>query len=304
MTNYLQQWQEQGYLVIPGVFDPARIAGLHELCESAYAQWREHSTPKNQPMSFAYGPRAWLLLHLNHAGYYQERPEWLARLLDAIAEPLALEILRDLFREEPVFMQANYYIDPPGESWAGAWHRDSQFFTNGDEEKERADLAAEADPPRELHMHIPLVPTAATAVVPGSHLRWDTEEENRIRRHDPQAGIMPNGERLALQPGDLAFFHVNTLHRGYYEHGVPRRTIAVTLGRASHARGNSAQTMKEWRGYVATYQPWLLKPGYLEGTAPATREFFQHYIDTYGDTWKPEYLELLEPELQRYFRDF
>jgi len=78
-------------------------------------------------------------------------------------------------------MQINYYIDPPGETRIGGWHRDCQFFPGMDEEAQKRAVAEEADPPRELHMHIPLVPTHATEVVPGSHNRWDTPEEFQIR---------------------------------------------------------------------------------------------------------------------------
>ena len=86
---------------------------------------------------------------------------------------------------------------------------------------------AEADPPRELHMHIPLVATAASELVPGSHRRWDTPEETHIRRNDPKSDAMPGAFRLELEPGDLAFFHVNSLHRGLYYQGVPHHRRAA-----------------------------------------------------------------------------
>jgi len=197
-----------------------------------------------------------------------------------------------------------YYIDPPGETRIGNWHRDSQFFRSGDEEAEHGDIIAEADPPREMHMHIPLVPTAASELVPGSHNRWDTPEERNIRLNDPVNGEMPGALRLNLEPGDLAFFHVNALHRGLYYQGVPRRTIAVTFSRQSEVRKATAETMKAWRGYIATYQPWLLKPGYLDGVSDSARELFERFIDTYRDSWKPEYLDELGAPRQAYFTEF
>lgn len=201
-------------------------------------------------------------------------------------------------------MQINYYIDPPGETRIGGWHRDCQFFPGVDEEAQKRAIAEEADPPRELHMHIPLVPTQATEVVPGSHNRWDTPEEHQIRTKDATSDKMPGRLVIQLQPGDLAFFHVNALHRGMYHKGVRRRTIAVTFGRASHPRKATPEMMKQWRGYVATYQPWFLKQGYLDGCAPSTRAFFQRFVDVYRDSWKPEYLKELTPQLQEYFTKF
>lgn len=201
-------------------------------------------------------------------------------------------------------MQINYYIDPPGETRIGGWHRDCQFYPGADEEAQKRALAEEADPPRELHMHIPLVPTQATEVVPGSHNRWDTPEEFAIRTKDATSDKMPGREIIQLQPGDLAFFHVNSLHRGMYLLGVKRRTIAVTFGRASSPRKATPEWMKAWRGYVATYQPWFLKPGYLDGCAPSTRAFFQRFIDVYRDSWTRENIAQLNAELQEYFTNY
>ena len=48
----------------------------------------------------------------------------------------------------------------------------------------------EGDPPREVHMHIPLVGTSASEVVPGSHVRSDTPEESRIRQEDSHSDKM------------------------------------------------------------------------------------------------------------------
>jgi hypothetical protein len=243
------------------------------------------------------------MIHLNHPKYYRHHPEWLPRLLDAVAAPLVQQILRDVFREEGVMVQINYYMDPPGETRIGNWHRDCQFYPGMDDEAQKRAVAEEADPPRELHMHIPLVPTEASEIVSGSHNRWDTPEEFRIRKHDASSDKMPGRLVIRLQPGDLAFFHVNSLHRGMYLKGVKRRTIAVTFGRASHPRKATAEMMKNWRGYVATYQPWFLKPGYVDGCLPGTRAFFQRFVDAYRDSWKPEYLADLHPDLQRYFRN-
>lgn len=302
--NYREDWQRDGYLVVRNVFDQQQIARLFEVCEANFEQWKNNSTEAGEPAGYAYGPSAWSLLHLNHSRYYKQNPQDLRVLLDAVANPLALDILRDIFQENPVFMQSNYYIDPPVATLNSAWHRDCQFFAKGDEEKERQDVMAEADPPRELHMHIPLIPTAASELVPGSQNRWDTPEENRIRRQDPRSDDMPGAVSLKLVPGDLAFFHVNTLHRGLYVHGVPRRTIAVTFGRESFVRKATAESLKAWDGYISTYQPWMQDPKYLHGVAETTRQFFERFVNIYKDSWDLDFTSGLNKERQDYFKDY
>jgi hypothetical protein len=294
--DHHSQWQEQGYLVLQNALPAAQVARLYEVCEAAFATYREIGTAAGEPFGFCYGPAGWIQLHLNHPRYHRSINGSLPSLLDAIADPLAMATVRTIFGEAPLFMQANYYSDPPGETRIGDWHRDCQFFSNGDEEVERAMVRDEAEPPRELHMHIPLLPTAASELVPGSHRRWDDDAESHIRRHDPRSDAMPNARRLQLEPGDIAFFHVNALHRGLYIQGVPRRTIAVTFSRESIVRMPTREMMIAWKGYVASYQPWLLQDGYLDGTSAAARELFERFINNYREGWKPEFLA---PELGR-----
>jgi len=284
-----EQWQRDGYAMLPGVLDSQAIADLYETCEHAFAQWQQTSNEDNQPGGFCYGPSAWVLIHVNHPGYYDGRRELLTRLLNAIATPAAIDLISDIFGEPALFEQANYYIDPPEipASQGGAWHRDCQFFAGGDHELEKKLFTEEADPPRELHMHIPLVPTSATGVVPGSHKRWDTPEEVCVRRNTPH-GDMPGGIRLPMEPGDLGFFHVNSIHRGYYEVGVPRRTIAVTFSAQSGHRPFDPARWQSSRGYIAPFQPWFAAPDYLEGCEPHAARLFERFIDRYSDQWTDE----------------
>lgn len=297
-------WERDGYLVLRGVLDPTTIYALKEACDHALSQWRVNSSAESEPGPWWNNDEAWVMLHLNHAKYYEGRQELLARVLNAIATPTAIDAVTRVMRDDPVFMQANYYLDPR-QAFAngGHWHRDCQFFAGNDESIERRFFAEESDPPRELHMHIPLVSTRATGVVPGSHKRWDTPEQFFRRRHEAY-GDFPGGIRLPMEPGDIGFFHVNSIHRGYYEVGVLRRTIAVTFGARSKYRPFDPVWWRNTRGYVASFQPWVCKPGYLAGAEPHTMRLFQRFIDTYGDQWKAENLnpEAIGPQRVEYFK--
>lgn len=303
--NPNESWDRDGFAVLPNILDPATVAGLREACEHALAQWRETSTADNQPGGFCHGPSAWVMLHLNHARYYTGRRALLTRVLNAIATPRAVEAVTQIMGEPPLFMQANYYIDPPEEATdrGGRWHRDCEFFAYGDTAVERRRFEEEAHPPRELHMHIPLVPTAAIGVVPGSHKRWDTPEQARARA--APYSEMPGGIRLPMEPGDIGLFHVNSIHRGYYEVGVPRRTLSVTFGAQSKHRPFDAEWWRKTRGYVASYQPWFRAPGYLAGVEPHTARLFQRFIDRYGEQWTEENLdaEAIGPARVEYFTE-
>lgn len=295
-------WNRDGYLVLRHAVDRDTIANLRRICDGALAQWRRDSSPDVEPGGWAYGPQAWILLHLNHPVYHRGRQADLAALLQAAARPEVLALLRDLFQDEPEVAQINYYINPPEQDRANAWHRDCQFYHGPHEQdKVRALFAREMSPPRSLHMHIPLAPTAATELVPGSHRRWDTPEEEQIRRHEAQRNDMPGAVAVTLEPGDLAFFHVNTIHRGIYQHRVLRRTIAVSYSRASDPQEITPERLEHTRGYVAPYQPWFRRPGYLDGLPPAIAAYYRAYVERYGDRLDLALVDALPAARRGYF---
>ena len=127
-----------------------------------------------QPGGHCAGPGKWLLVHLNHPRYFEPegpgRRAHLAAILNGAAAPAALAALAVAFdTPEFVMMQINYYFEPevpgPGNG-EGVWHRDGCGL-----EREEAQPTIEADawPPRELHLHLPLLRSAHTHIVPGSH---------------------------------------------------------------------------------------------------------------------------------------
>ncbi len=130
-------------------------------------------------------------------------------------------------------------------------------------------------------------------------MRVDTERERRIGvpkliRHPPDA--FPSGQGMARpgvpgvvepertyslrlgsaaesqpNPGDIAAFNNFGLHRGRYHFDRSRRTVMVTYHKASQPLGDRV-----------TFQQWFLEPGYLESLNPATRLFFEGYVQA---TW-------------------
>lgn len=290
-------WESDGYVVLRKAFDDEYVQSLRESAEIAYQQFMLDSRPEVEPQGRSFGPDSWIMSHLNHPRYYRERRQDLVRLMDAIAHPLCVDAARRILGDEPAFVQVNLYVDP-SIGRPGTWHRDCQFRVDN-EADEYESFVAEADPPREIHMHIPLVYSQATAVVPGSHKDWDTPEQLLVRRSLTE-GAMPGGVRINMQPGDLAFFHVNSLHRGFYDDQTPRRTIAVTFVRQDMCRPITTESMLG-EIFPYTFQPWVGEPGYLDGVSPSARSLFESFIRTHGRNWSESNLKLLTPERRSYF---
>ena len=299
MVTHTEKWKRDGYLVFRRLLDQDNVNALRAICDAALNQWCRQNTPENEPGGRCHKPDAWIMLHLNHPKYHPTS-ESLGTLLNTIAHPSILGVLDAVFREPAVHTQINYYIDP-SEKRPSNWHRDCQFTANWAGENMNDLISREGDPPREIHMHIPLASTSASQVVPGSHIRPDTPKEHLIRTEDPHSENMPNAIQLPLEPGDIAFFHVNALHRGTYEAGVLRRTIAVTFNRISDPRPATAESMAQRTGYVPSYQPWFRKPGYLDGCSPEAIDFYRRFIDLYENSWSPDYIEGLPAGVRDYY---
>ncbi len=146
-------------------------------------------------------------------------------------------------------------------------------------EEERSYLAQQYGKTSGIQMQIALAPTEDIEYVPGSHLRWDTTEEYRIRRADDQANNtsneMPGFLRLSQEPGDAVLFNPHGLHRGRYHADKIRRTYMLTY-----------QPESSYHADYFSQQPWFLEDGYLDGLRPESGAFYQGFIDKYLSYWE------------------
>lgn len=278
--NLREQWENEGYVVLSGVFDKARTARLQTICEAILAQWRTNNPEKNQPGG---GPDATVMRHLNHPGYFGEHPAWLGELMDAVADEKVLDVARTILSDEPLFRCTSFFFNPLADGRDGNWHRDSQFSATSDED-EQATIIKLIRSGTSIQMQIPLVPSDDIEYIPGSHVRWDTPEEYQIRRADGgnnnRSNAMPGALRLDLAPGDAALFNPYGIHRGRYHTDRLRRTLMLTYTKASAPHCD----------YFSN-QPWFLAPGYLDDLKPTTRAFFDRFVAQYTPFWQEKMAE-------------
>jgi ectoine hydroxylase-related dioxygenase (phytanoyl-CoA dioxygenase family) len=125
-------------------------------------------------------------------------------------------------------------------------------------------------------INAPLFPDRYLTIVPGSHLRRTTAAERDVLADDP-TGDMPGQLTVETEPGDIAFYYSNLLHRGYNPQGVLRWTMHHAFVRADapvavHERGQDA---------------WISQPGYLDSLPPALRARMQRYLDAVPEGASP-----------------
>lgn len=278
VRDWQEQWEREGYLVVPGIFDAARVTGLRAISDRLHEQWIICDPQSGQPHP---NPDEHCMRHLNHSAYFHHGPAAeFSDLMDAIADNLVLGIARAILNEAPLFRCTTYWFNPRKTSKDGNWHRDLQFMYKSEEEERARLTAAIVEGESGIQMQIPLVDSDDIEFVPRSHLRWDTPEEYEIRcahgRVNNTSDKMPGSLRLALKAGDAALFNPNGLHRGRYHADKLRRTLMFTYSKSSQPRFD-----------YFTDQPWFLLPGYLDGLAPRTRAFFEPFVAEFRSRWTP-----------------
>jgi hypothetical protein len=269
LDHDMRQWREQGYVVRRGVLDPARCVRLREIAERIWERAHERNA-----MTGAERSEFNALHYCHHPDYLRGRPEDRRDLLEAGADPEVLDFARRIHGEEPLFRGLSLWFSPAHSSSDGHWHRDTQFV-HQDEADEFAHFGSFAENyGNGMQMQIALVPSDDSEYVPGSHLRWDTPEENAIRRADGaknwRSNAMPGAVRVPLGVGDAVAFNPIGLHRGRYHVDKLRRTFMVTVNRTSRPQSD-----------VFADQPWFLEPDYTAGLSPLASAFYQRFVATY-----------------------
>ena len=209
-----ERWRDEGYLVLPRFFHALAVQRLRQLCDGVLARWRAARDAAGDSTNLA---------EMTDARWWQGRDEDLVAFLELVAEPRVLALAEALTGAVPLLQGTQYFMEPLGRSWTGAWHRDSQFLA-GPGRSEATIRAAFTG----LHARVALVADDNLELLPGSQARDDRPAEARARR-DGDDSDLPDARRIALEPGDLCLFDAWMLHRGHYRAGRPRRTFDLVL---------------------------------------------------------------------------
>lgn len=271
-ASIVRSWREQGYVIHRGLFSPERCRALRPVCERIWARAMARDARTGEP-----SPPERTNLHFCHHPDYLADPADRRLLLEAGSDLAVRALAQAIHGEEPLFRTLSLWFNPAVGS-DGHWHRDTQFM-HPDEAEELARFPSyREDFGNGMQLQIALVRSADSEYVPGSHLRWDTPAENRIRRASgpmQTSNDMPGAVRIALEPGDAVAFNPLGLHRGRYHTDRLRRTFMVTYTRSSRPQADQF-----------SQQPWFLDPAYTADLDADAQRFYQRFIDAYAPLWR------------------
>ncbi len=205
------------------------------------------------------------------------RPEWIRpSFIQSLESGPFLPIAREILGAEVRYSLFGMLAGGDGKPYIQGWHRDLAP-TSG--EHERAIL--ERNYRIFTQINAPLFPDRYLSIVPGSHLRPTTPAEREVLANDP-TGDMPGQLTVETEPGDVAFYYSNLLHRGFNPNGALRWTMHHAFVRADqpvavHERGQEG---------------WIAAPGYLDSLPAPLRLFMSGYLDAVTDDPPPDLLRL------------
>jgi hypothetical protein len=251
-----EQYRRDGYVILRGLIPEREIeamrADVRDLAERSAAgegpelPWidREKRIPERIGQMLRPG---WV------------RPAFIASLEEGPYFPLSEQILGAPMRYSLFGMLAG----GGGKAYVQDWHRDLAP-TAGEHEMTILERCYRIY----TQINAPLFSDRYLTIVPGSHLRPTTDAEREVLARDSK-GEMPGELTVETEPGDVAFYYSNLLHRGYNPGGAMRWTmhhafVVASSPVAAHERGQ---------------ERWIGEPGYLDSLPPRLRTYMQRYLD-------------------------
>ncbi|KAK0615736.1 hypothetical protein B0T17DRAFT_601662 [Bombardia bombarda] len=265
------QLQTNGFVIVRSILTPAELSALRASASRITAlaragQWPHIRTVGKQfppwPSAPDPGPESggiWGVQHLLHPRLPvpQADRDVFARLYFS---PKILAIVRELLlcspspsddnhnegeeedEDDGLVMELCNMLVRPDADFALRWHRDDIPWTATPEEEEAALHVSSSLKLKLTHTqwNLALHPDDSLVLIPGSHRRARTPAE---RAAAPYETGLPGETRVALQPGDIAFYDNNILHRGVYDCTRERLTPHGSVGHVRAGEGGRARNV-------------------------------------------------------------
>lgn len=199
------RYQKSGFALIKNVFHHGELAVLKAILQRFHQMWcADHAA--------FYEERAINSAYLTTSKHLDQQDR--LTLFRFIAQDTLVTLAETLLETPAAFLNTQLFFDPANPAQKNYWHRDIQYSRLSLEDQ-KAKLLSDSG----FHMRLALKPERGIELIPGTHLRWDTQREfdtrtsqnGRLPHHD-----LPESAALSLEAGDILIFSANMIHRGLY----------------------------------------------------------------------------------------
>lgn len=223
VMNPIEHYAKYGYVVLRGFFNSEEISMLNKHVDRIYQTWQS----ENEAAIFE---NKLINMHsLTSSEYFQEASGQRVEFFELITSLKLTDTLESMFGSGIHFHNTQLFFNPSNLERLPYWHRDMQY-SSIDESAQREELSTMLS----LHVRIPLIDEQGIEVVSGTHGRWDTELERKVRLEldgHKNSEPLPNSELIALAQGDILIFSAQMIHRGNYELNATRKAFDLCVGK-------------------------------------------------------------------------
>ncbi len=200
-----EEYHENGFCVIKGLFCSSEIENLRAVLSIFHERWKKDN------INF-YNAKAVNSAYITDSKYLDDAQR--LSLFRFICSQKILGIAEKIFPNKPAFMNTQLFFNPKDSQQKNYWHRDLQYNPVSVEEQKKLLVDVNV-----IHFRIPLQPEPGLEIIPGTHTRWDTEEEFSVRNEingRQRFDNLSSAKHISLDVGDLLVFSANMVHRGLY----------------------------------------------------------------------------------------
>lgn len=197
-------YDDVGYFVIRNYFNESEISSLRDVILKFHQMWTTDNLEFYKEEAFNSS--------LITGSEYLECDDRV-KLFNFISSKKMMDIIESVIPVNPAFMNTQLFFNPVNPQLKNFWHRDCQYDHDIDIQKQVIHDT------QVVHLRVPLFDELGIELVPGTHKRWDNEEEFDVRQEEKgrmSSDNLSTGKTIKLAAGDLLVFSADMIHRGLY----------------------------------------------------------------------------------------
>ena len=214
-NQWKKNYDERGYFVIRNYFNSSEITSLRNVILKFHELWKQDNLQFYQEEAFNSS--------LITGSRYLSTDERV-KLFNFISSKKLMNVIESVIHTLPAFMNTQLFFNPVNPQQKDFWHRDCQY----DYEVEGQKKAIQET--QVVHLRVPLFDELGMELVPGTHTRWDNDEEYNVRQEEKgrlSSDDLSTGKKIRLAAGDLLVFSADMIHRGLY--GLDRLALDILV---------------------------------------------------------------------------
>jgi ectoine hydroxylase-related dioxygenase (phytanoyl-CoA dioxygenase family) len=209
------KYEEYGYFVIRDYFNTSEISSLRKVISKFHQLWKKDNEEFYQKEAFNSS-----LITGSHYLKNDDR----VKIFNFISSKKIMALVDSVIADTPAFMNTQLFFNPVNPQLKDFWHRDCQYDYDIEGQKK---IIQET---QVVHLRVPLFDELGMELVPGTHKRWDNEEEYNVRQEEKgraSSESLSTGKSIRLSAGDILVFSADMIHRGLY--GMDRLALDILV---------------------------------------------------------------------------